>query len=114
MTTPSCLALWAQVRSSVARPFRLLAGASEAEAISPGEGADLLTTDFSMPENNGVALIEDLQAKKRSSPAILITGCAAQCAIRFDTASFLSFNKLISWSELQEAITISLRTSNST
>ena len=65
----------------------------------------MLTTDFSMPENNGVALIEDLQAKKRSLPAILITGCAAQCEIRLDTASFLSFNKLISWSELQEAIT---------
>jgi FixJ family two-component response regulator len=68
----------------------------------------LLITDFSMPGTNGVALIENLQAKKRNLPAILITGCAAQCAIRFDTASFLSFNKPVCWSELQEAITILL------
>jgi CheY-like chemotaxis protein len=83
--------------------------ASEAEMIFASKGADLLMTDFSMPGIDGVALIENLQAMKKNLPAILVTGHAAQCPIRYDTASFLTVNKPVSWSKLQEAISTSLR-----
>ena len=64
-------------------PVSRAGDASEAEAIFARRGADLLITDFSMPGANGVALIENLQAKRRNLPAILITGALhnAQSAV---------------------------------
>ena len=83
-------------------------GATEAASIFASKGADLVLTDLSMPEIDGITLIETLQARKPDLPAILITGGSADRLDRPHTASFRFMRKPTNGVKLREAISACL------
>lgn len=55
-------------------------GAAALALMDAGESVDLIVSDLSMPEMNGVALIREAQRRRPDLPAILLTGYAGDIA----------------------------------
>ena len=55
-------------------------GADALAALDAGEAADLMVSDLSMPEMDGIALIREAQRRRPKLPAILLTGFATNAA----------------------------------
>ena len=49
---------------------------TEALSLTEGEPFDLIVTDYRMSDINGIALLQELRARKCTAPAILLTGFA--------------------------------------
>jgi two-component system response regulator AtoC len=84
--------------------FEVLAAASGAEALARLEGADplALVTDLRLPDMSGIAVMEEVRARRPGLPAVLVTGHAtvetAVDAMRRGALHYLT--KPIRWDEL--------------
>src|ERR1019366_5283384 len=78
--------------------FGVLAAASGTEALAllaSGEAVDVLVTDLSMPEMDGITVIRTAQARCPGLPAVLLTGYAGDMtALAMDGALGGSFSLL--------------------
>ncbi|MFL5285773.1 MAG: response regulator [Rhodopila sp.] len=91
--------------------YRVLPAASGSEAmiVFNSEGADLLLTDLSMPGMDGVTLIAKVQEQAPGTPAILITGYAAEHMRFGDHGSFRLLRKPVTPARLYEEVATSLQ-----
>jgi DNA-binding NtrC family response regulator len=85
-------------------------GGSEALALlDAGEEIDLLVTDFSMPNMDGLALIEKAHGRRRALPAILLTGYATDAVGMGNSGAFTTLRKPIRAKALAEKISLLLQ-----
>jgi CheY-like chemotaxis protein len=95
--------------------FLVLAAANAGEALellACGEAVDLLVSDLSMPDMDGLALIREVQRRRPGLPAILLTGFAtdaAELAISGAVAgTFSLLRKPVTTAALAERISVLL------
>lgn len=92
-------------------------GALALASIEAGENVDLLVSDLSMPNMDGLTLIRAVQAKCKSLPAILLTGYAGDAATLAigdpASGSICLLRKPISGSELVDRAAMMLEESRS-
>ena len=95
--------------------FAVTAVASAAAALAlldDGHRVDALVSDLSMPEMDGMALIEEAQRRRPALPAILLTGFATNAAeIAVGGAlsgTFSLLHKPVSGKQLQERLSVLL------
>jgi CheY-like chemotaxis protein len=71
------------------------AGRGAIERLDAGLLVDLLLTDFSMPEMNGVALAHEARKRRPRLPVVVLTGYASEAADAVGEADFTLLRKPI-------------------
>ena len=66
----------------------VIAAATAREALGMAPEADIILTDFSMPEHDGVWLLEQVNLRARPIPVISVSGFAEQHVQRLAQAPF--------------------------